>query len=305
MNKNLRKKALLPAIAMVLASVLALSGVTYAWFTTGNVASVGTLDVNVQTADGIQISLDAQTWKSQITAEDIIAAIGKSNVNIQFPEDEIAPVSTAGNVVNGKMEMFKGTLNNGKLTSTAEIETNGRGGNYIAFDLYFKTAGLDKELTLKVGSTQSYVKCVDLSANRADSEVGTEKAVRVAFLPMGTAQTAAAARGLTMNGTASLIWEPNSTTRAPSVEDEEGQLPYKGLNAAFSATALESITAAETVTTFDGEKDIVTLKAGINKVRVYIWLEGQDVDCVNEISFADFTTNLYFSVPETVEGEGN
>jgi hypothetical protein len=33
-------------------------------------------------------------------------------------------------------------------------------------------------------------------------------------------------------------------------------------------------------------------------VRVYIWLEGQDVDCVNQISFGDFSTTLAFSVPE-------
>ena len=54
----------------------------------------------------------------------------------------------------------------------------------------------------------------------------------------------------------------------------------------------------KTVVTFNETKDIVELKAGINKMRVYIWLEGQDVDCINNISFGDFTANLAFAVPE-------
>ena len=125
MKKNLTKKALVPAIAMVVASVISLSGVTYAWFTTGNTATVGSLDVNVQTANGIQVSLDAQTWKSLVTADDIINARDNATVpvSIQFPEDEIAPVSTAGYVENGKMQMFKGTVEkDGTLTSVAEVE---------------------------------------------------------------------------------------------------------------------------------------------------------------------------------------
>ena len=105
MKQNLRKKALVPAIAMVVASVIALSGVTYAWFTTGNTASVTGLDVNVQTANGIQISLDAASWRSILTADDLTNTAGKSNVAIQMPSNEIAPVSTAGNIVDGKMEL--------------------------------------------------------------------------------------------------------------------------------------------------------------------------------------------------------
>ena len=310
MNKNLRKKALIPALAMALASIIALSGVTYAWFTTGNSATVGTLDVNVQTANGIQISLDASTWKSNITSTDIINAVNNSqNVNIQFPQssDGIVPVSTAGYVENGKMKMFKGELKNGALTSTEEIESTSLEGNFIAFDLYFKASGADQVLTLKYGATQSYVKCINLADSGKDSTIGTEKAVRVAFLPMGVAQNAAGARALkdVEGGRASLIWEPNMNERASGVEAESGRLGYDGLKSAFSSTALEEITSkgyAEAMPeTFDGEKDIVTLKSGINKIRVYIWLEGQDVDCVNDISFADFATNLYFSVPEVQE----
>jgi hypothetical protein len=305
MKQNLRKKALVPAIAMVVASVIALSGVTYAWFTTGNTASVTGLDVNVQTANGIQVSLDASAWRSVITANDIKNAVSNavaySNRLIQFPEVEIAPVSSAGNVVDGKLEMFYGEYNkDGTLMSKSEVEQNRTtAGNFVAFDLFFKSS-MDQTLTLNLGDATSFVKGTDALGGLAT--VGTEKAVRVAFLPMGSAQTAAAARALKGNGEV-LVWEPNADSRADGVEADGGKLAYKGFKAEFAGVAEDSLGENEvkTVDTFNETKDIVELKAGINKMRVYIWLEGQDVDCINNISFGDFTANLSFSVPE-VEG---
>lgn len=301
MKQNLRKKALVPAISMVLASVIALSGVTYAWFTTGNTASVTGLDVNVQTANGIQVSLDASKWKSVITAEDLQDAILKatdySDRTIQLPATEVAPVSTAGKVVDGKLQMFFGEYDkSGNLRSVSEVETNGTSGNFVAFDLFFKSS-MDQTLTLKLGDAASYVK--GTTSMGGYDNVGTEKAVRVAFLPMGSAATPAAARALKGEGEC-LIWEPNASTRADGVDAETGKLAYKGFNSEFESVPENELSDSEVsaVTTFNADQDIIELKTGINKVRVYIWLEGQDVDCVNNISFGDFTANLSFSVPE-------
>lgn len=303
MKQNLTKKALLPAIAMALASVIALSGVTYAWFTTGTTATVSGLDVNVQTANGIQVSLDAQTWKSVVSATDILSAIGGATTYadriIQFPEGEIAPVSSAGNVVDGQLQMFYGEYNgNGNLDSIPEVEKNGTAGNFIAFDLFFKSSG-PQELTLNVGTGMSTVECINLAGG--DTNMGTETAVRVAFVPMeGSTEDPAEARDLTCDDGKALIWEPNSGYRAPGVSGT-GVKAYEGFKAEFTDVAQDSLGDAqvEAVTTFDKNQAIINLGAGISKVRVYIWLEGQDVDCINNISNGDFTVNLQFSVPET------
>lgn len=305
MKKNLKKKALLPAIAMVLASVIALSGVTYAWFTTGNTATVESLDVNVQTANGIQISLDAASWRSTIDAEDIKDAITGATAYtdrvIQFPEGEIAPVSSAGNVADGKLQMFNGAYNNdGTLMSEAVADVNGtQGVNYVAFDLFFKSS-MEQVLTLKLAD--SFVNGTDSLGG--DINAGTETAVRVAFLNLGSAATPAAARALKGDeSTTALVWEPNSTRRAPGGVEDAGKLAYKGFKTSFAAVAEDALTDdyVQSVETFDETKDLVTLKNGITKLRVYIWLEGQDVDCINPISFGDFTTNLHFTVPEIVD----
>ena len=166
MKKNLRKKALVPALAMALAAVIALSGVTYAWFTTGTTANVNNLNVNVQTANGIQLSLDGKSWKSTITTKEILAAIeGAKDYSgrcIQFPTGEIAPVSSAGVVTNGKLEMFYGEYNeDGTLKSVAQIDQNDTVGQYIAFDLFFKYSG-NQALSLNVGKGQSVVTTISL-----------------------------------------------------------------------------------------------------------------------------------------------
>lgn len=306
MKQNMRKKALLPAVAMVLAAVIALSGVTYAWFTTGNTASVTGLDVNIQTANGIQVSLDASAWKSIITAENIRDSITRvggtySGSANQYPTGEIAPVSSAGNVVDGKLQMFYGEIaKDGTLLSKAEAEEERTsGGNFLAFDLFFKSSS-KQTLTLNIGDALSYVKGASIGGSNADA--GAEKAVRIAFVPLGSAATPEAARALQGDdSTTALIWEPNSDSRAAGVEANTGKLPYNGFNSEFTGYTENELLdkgVASHVTTFTTSADIMELQQGINKVRVYIWLEGQDVDCVNQISFGDFTANLSFSVPE-------
>ena len=44
------------------------------------------------------------------------------------------------------------------------------------------------------------------------------------------------------------------------------------------------------------EQKIFTLTAGITKVRVYMWIEGQDVDCENTASGTDISYNLQFTI---------
>ena len=307
MKQNLRKKALLPALSMVLASVIALSGVTYAWFTTSNTAQVTAMDVNVQTANGIQISLDATKWRSTISGQDILDAIGKTytgSTNRYSGEGrEILPVSTAGNVKNGAIEMFAGGYaQSGALWSTALTEEETADTDYIAFDLFVKSSAGEEgqPLTLLIGAGNSEVQ--PTSKFGGETDAGIECSTRVAFLPLGNAKTASAAQAL-KNGSEAIIWEPHATKRADGSEGDAGKLYVtKGFNQGFEEADEDALGDKVTeVTTIKESQEIVTLQNGINKIRVYIWLEGQDIDCINNASFGDFTTNLKFSVPAAEE----
>ena len=46
---------------------------------------------------------------------------------------------------------------------------------------------------------------------------------------------------------------------------------------------------------FTNNLPIFTLKGGISKYRVYMWIEGQDVDCENNASVGNISLNLQFS----------
>lgn len=295
MKKNLVKKALLPAIVAVLCSLIALTSVSYAWFTMGNEAQVGQIDVNVTAADGLQISADAATWKSVLPVASLEAL--ESN---QFLEEngEVFPVSSAGNVVAGKLQLFKGEYAEDKLTTTAAAEL-GNEVNFIAFDLYVK---LDSAQDFKLSSTSTVTKT---------GTNNTHTAVRVAFVKIGTAQTKADVDALAAGlGTANapetaLIWEPNAKATAAG-SNRASKEAYKGVNkaaAAFDPTQAND--ALSDVTTFELGDDAYTLYedlgAGITKIRVYIWLEGQDVDCINDISGDGFAVNLQFEIPEDAQ----
>lgn len=294
---NFKKKALLPAIAMVLVSVIALSGVSYAWFTLSPKATVGELSLNVVAAEGLQISVDADKWVSKLEQTDIVSGAYEGSKNM-IPTAAVAPVSTAGTIAAGDMVFFNGSTQDGtKLTTTAATISDGT-GNFYAFDLFFNI--LDKDVTLKLGAG-SIVTSAD--------GVETCLASRVAFVNCGTAATPALATALTATAeSAKVIWEPRAEERSKGARDQgitTGVTSYKGVSAAGTdfdpSTDTTYLSAVSTATYAEGanhataaDQTLFTISKGITKVRVYIWLEGQDVDCTNDISGNSFTTLLNF-----------
>ncbi len=298
MSNNLRKKALLPAIAMVLVSVIALSGVTYAWFTTSNTATVSSLDVNVQSANGIQISLNAVDWKSSLKGTDITTS-GYANNKNQYPGEDayISPVSTIGEIDanTGHMKMFYGELTDTDALQTSLL-TDGENSNYIAFDLFFKINSDEEVISLEMA---------DSKVKDTDENVNSACASRVAFInygsagASGTATDAQALKTPVENGVT--IWEPNSLDCVDGTP-RDSIATYQGVKAtstdAFTtAGALGTVSPAPVDLKLSGDSELFTLKKGINKVRVYIWMEGQDPDCTNDASGGAFSTILKFSRP--------
>lgn len=282
MKKNLVKKAVLPALIALLCSVVALTSVSYAWFSMGNQASVEGVEMNVTSAGGLQISAtgNATDFKSTLNVSDLKGATGNN-----FPETAVVPVSTSGAVSNGSLSFFTGQIENGVL-GTVSASTS-----YICFDIYVKVNVANK-LHLEKGST---VTCADKD---------TELATRVAFINLGYASTAADAIAMTDGkftaSNAIKIWEPNSTTRsqaylnAGGTEDNK-KLDYNGI--ADTSKKEEKVTTFD-FNTSDESVELCSLNEGYNRIRVYIWLEGQDVDCLNEISGGKLSVNLKFKQPE-------
>ena len=46
---------------------------------------------------------------------------------------------------------------------------------------------------------------------------------------------------------------------------------------------------------FDNNVQIFSINSGITKIKVYMWIEGQDVDCENNAAIGNVALNLSFS----------
>ncbi|MDD2377689.1 MAG: hypothetical protein PHD10_03920 [Bacilli bacterium] len=320
-ENNIRKK-ILSAFVMLIITAVALTTATYAWFTENTTVQLAGLDVNVTASNGIQISMDAVTWKASLTLEDI------QGTNIQYPTHVnqvpgiLVPVSSIGEMVSGKMQMFKGAiefngLGNQIVTAQPSVETaTNVSGDFIVFDVFVQTS--QDETIYLLGTS-------DVIASTTDK--GLKNASRIAFVNIGsvpTGSTPAQAQAITQTGALTpVIWEPNSNFHSPAAISNAAQFgevitesqvlaSYSGVRAAIAsgddillpdANATNNPTLFGTVTptikTVVGNgttNSLLSLSgAGVHKVRIYAWVEGQDYDCENNASGSNITFNIGLS----------
>lgn len=298
---------------------------SYAWFTTSRVVTINTLNLHVAAEGGLEISSDAVNWKSVLDISDLELAREKyPNSKNQIPM-WLSPMSSGGNVENGALMLYHGQASNDTgdnfiLTTSRGTEEEGFGedsnGRFVAFDIFLRTPA-DKTLYLTSSAGVSY---------NGIENTGIENAFRIAFLNEGTRPKDDSLASIqNMNGaTSSSIWEPNydvhteggvknaldvygiSTTKTGG-----SLLPYDGVISELITNDGVTIDKANstnypqyfkkvkvdyaTVANFTDYKELFVLKAGVTKLRIYIWIEGQDVDCENEASVGDVIVNLQIS----------
>ena len=350
--KKDKKRRLRSLVLLLFLTIVLLSTSTYAWFTANRSVEISPINVQIAASSGLQISTDAQDWKTVISTTDISAPTNWSTHTNQLPS-ELAPVSTNGSVTSGYMNFYKGVVegitsgvDTGKLALTATkspAESRGTTGDFIAFDIFLKVdqeSGAD--IYLENGSGVKYT--------TETTDKGLQYASRYGFViegNVGSNATPASAQAL-MNGANSIVVEPNfdahkasgtnnastyynitTTTAASGV----AAVPYLGVKAAISTPIVlidtnpgtggsPSSTYFESVPTLyktnvaysEGDPDdyeaykgntqeshylnVFHLSTGITKIRVYMWVEGQDVDCENSASGAFLTYKLGFTLDD-------
>lgn len=327
-KKDRRRKKIFIAIIMILFTGIILTASTYAWFTANRTVTVEAIDVNVSTSQGLQISTDAINWKSIVTNDDITGVTWTGARN-QLPQGDgktAVPVSTAANVTGGFMDMYRGTIESDDTTGTNYLvsekseEKNGTEGDFVAFDLFFQSTEAQK-----VYLTSSS----RVTAKAATTPTGIENAARVAFIKEGNVpygSTPGDAQKIIGNEH-TWIWEPNQNTHTAAAIDNarnvygkeigatHPKLAYKGVMTTFTAAQKvllsnedeDKFADVTTVGTDTGTEEApgipntafleaFDIKEGVTKVRIYMWIEGQDVDCEDRASGGSITYNLQFSI---------
>lgn len=330
-TKAKTKYDLRSSILLLLLITILLFSSTYAWFTANQTVTISTLNVHIEAQNGLQISTDATTWKSIIENADITTAYtGHAN---SLPTN-IEPVSTVGEIDSstGYMKMFYGEVKADeqdggayKLTATQTADADGK---YIVFDMFLRVDS-DTDLTLteassvvmKEGSTDKGIKQASRVAFCVE---GTQ--------PVGTSlDTIRGMKGATSfldSDPTVYIWEPNSNLHTEAAvahardnykitttsDGAASPIAYYGISKDIT-TGIKLLTTSDGTDTTNFSKitptystpvdtttgkitptDVFSLKAGITKVRVYMWVEGQDVDCENTASGTDISFNVQLEV---------
>ena len=339
---RLKHGRLLFLLVAFILTLIGLTTSTYAWFTSNYTVSVQTIDVNVSSGSGIQISTDAETWKSMIIQSDITSTPKYTAAVNQIPTsaEQINPVSTVKEVYvdatgasgpSAGLHMYKGTIVSDEATGVnylnTQSQTDGTDVNYIAFDLFLK---LDFRET---GNKQIYLTSNTGIVPASDgTHTFIEYAGRMGFVIQGSADSTTAPatlRSLKGNsGSTVLIYEPNYDVHTNnglvngrdnygitgvSATGNSDSVPYYGVKAAFaydsavsgSGTPLNSTDSSKFAavtpdlkTTAANAQNFAfySLPVGVTKIRVYMWVEGQDIDCENTASGGKISFNLGFSL---------
>ena len=320
-KKKRRKRKILIALLLFLFTGVLFSTSTYAWFTANRTVTIEQLDVNVGAESGLQLSVDGINWKPLITQDDINGAIDTYSAAVNhIPTDAIYPVSTGGVIdpATGYLNMYKGMVETNDdhyvLSSTKSTETATEAGDFIVFDLFVKiTEASDIYLT----SASSVVSATNK---------GLQNAARVAFVYQGNGDSSSTA-GTVQAYKASAdspvyIWEPNAEAHTGAaikhasdtygIQDAGSQanIPYSGVIAEFTNdddVVLNSTDESKfkpmtgliyTPSTNNSYTKYFSLAEGITKFRVYIWVEGQDVDCENDASGSQVSYNIQLSMDD-------
>ena len=113
------------------------------------------------------------------------------------------------------------------------------------------------------------------------------------------------------------IYEPNANRRnivgygyepTPSIDGtptliDQNKIITQSASSWFESDPVERDVLRYRAGEFDGTSELFTMQADeVVKIQIIIWLEGQDIDCTNDISDASVIANLQFDA--TTEGGG-
>ncbi len=200
---------------------------------------------------------------------------------------------TTGNLYGVGSDASKTQVPSGSNTVTVEQTSYDSAASYMVFDLFFQSDSA-AALYLNYGTEFNMY-----ASNGTTAASDPKKAMRVAFVDMGNG-TSTEAIASTTYGTP-IFWDPQATAAISSESTDYNGIntatntafaPYTTTNTTNLAANMkwkgqlfnssESFTDASVMT---GYTSIATLAAGkVTKLRVIIWLEGNDPDCTKEIA---------------------
>lgn len=301
MKKTFKKRAFISAIAMLIVSAIVLTSATYAWFSMAKRVEVESMELNVTSPEGIQISANTSAFTTKLTVDEIKGVASsrftayEGNTN-NIPET-VKPSSSVFTTNGALPQFFDGSINDeGKMNTSKRADV---GSGFVAFDLFVK---VKKATTVKFGS--STVTC------EGNPELPT--AMRIALVNCGTVAEKSDATVIknalpTNDNKKKVVYEVDAAnhTAAAAALGASGIMNTYPVSAAVSNLNTDStyknIISAytkviEATVATSASQATIAVAAGITRVRVYMWMEGNDVDCANDVAGATLNFNLVLEI---------
>ena len=306
MKNTLRKRTFISAIAMLLVSAIVLTSSTFAWFSMAKRVEVEKMQLNITSPDGVQISANTSAFTTMLTLADLMgestarwnAYTGHTN---NFPE-LLRPSSSNMAVTNALPRFFEGSISDTGVLSLRQAQDTT--GGYVVFDLFVKVG---KNET--VWWNESTVTCTD--------NPDVETAMRLALVNCGTVNEKDEADVIktkvpanTYNNSV-VMYEIDSTNHTQASGFEAGatvpnfyihgtsnNAKLAGDGKYYTDDSYCAGTFKATLATKDNADTTAyfNASAGVNRIRVYLWMEGNDVDCANDVAGATIDFNLVLTL---------
>ncbi len=306
---------------------------SYAWFSTSLNVKIKEFNMIVSRNSGLSISFDGINFDTaiEISRDTLINDLTKTYPNHvnQWAAVGLTPVSSNGISDNNSyfFDIFSSSgvryknkqKTHGFINTMKVVDTKPRSFNYyIAFDIFFKNetgSPIADNLYFDEGTT-AY-----MTSDSGDEMQGLVNSLRIGIVKVGTAPLDAdpkTIQNLQCNHDCkSIIFEPNSTAHTMlsreraakydlDLKDEEefptfamikagGPIYVEDNISGSSKLDLNYFALQNTIKERDFDNPLFTVPDGITKARVYLWIEGQDIDSLETDSTgADIYVDINF-----------
>ncbi len=318
-----KKNLLFGSLALLVVSIVAFTGATYAWFVAGRAPNVGEMDVQVAEASVVKIATKQPgpgatpwaAWSSGLSEFKLTVPAAELSTSEKYHNPNEAatpsPLNPVTPVVSGAGPVKPITQTNGKIsfqnepTFDGSTYTAGAANNvdYISYDLWFinvsSAAANLQQVYLDIESagatdpaTMFSVKGAYGSVNTTEQQKEIVKSLRVAFITYGTDNADASAA-------IKYVYEPYdaATLTSADYEDMGVQAPIE-----YATIGQSEVTDQESeLKLFDipsATAGGTLVAANLRRLTVVIWIEGNDLECVSGVSGGFFTSLIQFGVKD-------
>lgn len=297
------------ALVMVVVMAAMMSTATYAWFTFTDSATVTGMQMAASGSSGLKVSLNGTAWLDTIDLRDALVGTedeGKlksiSQLTVGAATENGSPLSNLNGFVPTFYKPVYGEGDSGTVTGLEAVTSETELASLAAvYNFQIKAEGEAQEVALEFAGQGDFTEDMLEGGFGVDNgEAIVDGSFMVNVDPDNTYDAKRAVRvGLKVEGSEKMIiWEPNEEKETDAGTAAATAEAYGG--AAYESSVATNgtngqVTRGGTNTTSDA---LFTADTDGVEVTVYVWLEGTDPSCVNEIRADQLVGQLKFVTVE-------